>query len=110
MEWNIVVGIVSFSIMFVGAAGTAYQIYRMTVLDADSRGLKHPKFWGFFALGGNNSSGLIMYLIGRRKYPAVNLSDAGRKEMDRRKKTAGAGLVFLAVGAVGLVISVILFS
>lgn len=110
MEWNIVAGIISFSIMFVGVVGTAYQIYRMTVLDAESRGLKHPKFWGFFALGGNNSSGLIMYLIGRRKYPVINLSDAGRKEMNRRKKTVGAGLVFLAAGAVGLVISVILFS
>ncbi len=110
MEWNIVVGIISFAVMFTGAAGTVYQIYQMTVLDADSRGLKHPKFWGFFALSGEGSSGLIMYLIGRSKYPVVNLSDTGRNEMDSRKKTAGVGLIFLTAGAVGLVFSAVLFS
>lgn len=91
-------------IALVGAAAVIYQIYKITVLDAQSRGLKHPKMWGVIAMNGNNSGGLLMYLIGRRKYPVVNFSQAGRDEMNKRKKKALVGLIFLAAGAIGMVI------
>jgi hypothetical protein len=65
-----------------------FQIYQMTVIDATARGLKHPKFWGVFTMSGNNSSGLLMYLIGRRKYPIVNMSESNSKELEKRKKGA----------------------
>lgn len=76
------------------------------VLDAKARGLKHPKFWGFWAMNGNNSSGLILYLIGRRNYPVQNMSIEDQEKIETRKKAAGAALVFLALGAIGFVINV----
>lgn len=103
MEWNQMAAVASGAIALVGAICTAWQIYQMTVLDAKARGLKHPKFWGFWAMNGNNSSGLILYLIGRRNYP-VSIED--QEKIETRKKAAGAALVFLALGAIGFVINV----
>ncbi len=104
MKGNTIYLVISLAIALVGSFEIVYQIYRMTVIDATARGLKHPKLWGFFAVGGNNSSGLLMYLIGRRKYPVINMTENDRENIERRKKSAGIGLIFLAVGAIGLVI------
>ena len=101
-------GIVFFSVMLVGAVNTVWQIYKIVGLDAESRGLKHPRLWGFFAANTNGSSGLILYLIGRRKYPVIRLSEETRREIESRKKRAGAGSVFLAVGMMGIVITGVL--
>ena len=101
-------GIVFFSVMLVGAVNTVWQIYKIVGLDAESRGLKHPRLWGFFAANTNGSSGLILYLIGRRKYPVIRLSEETRREIESRKKRAGAGLVLLAVGMMGIVITGVL--
>lgn len=88
-------------ISVLGVGELIYQIYKMIALDAAGRGLKHPKFWGFFALSGNNSSGLLLYLLGRRNYP-LHLTESDHTEMERRKKKAAIGLVFLAVGMIML--------
>lgn len=110
METKIIIlAVVSGAVLVVGTFETIYQIYRITVIDATARGLKHPKFWGLFAMNGNNSSGLLLYLIGRRKYPLIDLSSESQAEIERRKKAAGIGLVFLAIGAIGLVISIMFF-
>lgn len=101
-------GIVFFSVMLVGAVNTVWQIYKIVGLDAESRGLKHPRLWGFFAANTNGSSGLILYLTGRRKYPVIRLSEETRREIESRKKRAGAGLVLLAVGMMGIVITGVL--
>lgn len=99
MTWYLILIIF---IVFLGTISLAYQIYRLTELDARCRGLKHPKFWGFFSLSGNNGSGgLILYLIGRRKYP-ITISTSEQKEMSSRKQKAGVSLLFLAVGAIVL--------
>ena len=58
------------------------------------------------AMNGNNSSGLILYLIGRRNYPVQNMSIEDQEKIETRKKAAGAALVFLALGAIGFVINV----
>ena len=80
----------------------------MTVIDATARGLKHPKFWGVFTMNGNNSSGLLMYLIRRRKYPIINMSENDAKELEKRKKSAGVGLVFFAIGVIGIICTTII--
>lgn len=83
------------------------NLHRMADLsDAKARGLKHPKFWGFWAMNGNNSSGLILYLIGRRKYPVQNMSIEDQEKIETRKKAAGAALVFMTLGAIGFVINI----
>ena len=103
MDLNIVLAVICGAAAFVGVSCVVFQIYQMTVIDATARGLKHPKFWGVFTMSGNNSSGLLMYLIGRRKYPIVNMSESNSKELEKRKKSAGIGLLFLAVGVIGMI-------
>lgn len=88
----------------VGAIETVYQVYQLTVIDAAARGLKHPKLWGMLAANGNNSSGLLLYLMGRRNYPVNSMDSRQVVVMEKRKKAAGIGLVFVAVGAIGLVL------
>lgn len=92
------------AVMIVGGIHLVFQVYKMVEMDATSRGLKHPKFWGFFAMNGNNSAGLLMYLIGRRRYPVLEMTEEMKKEIEKRKKRAGVGVIFLAVGAIGSVI------
>ena len=106
MGWNQIAAVASGAIALVGAICTAWQIYQMTVSDAKARGLKHPKFWGFWAMNGNNSSGLILYLIGRKKYPVQNMSIEDQEKIETRKKAAGAALVFMTLGAIGFVINI----
>lgn len=96
--------LISVAVILVGAVNTSFQLYKMVELDARARGLKHPKFWGIFAMNGNNSSGLLMYLIGRRNYPILNMTEENRKEIEKRKKKAGIGLIFIVIGAIGAVI------
>lgn len=43
------------------------------------------------------------YQIGRRKYPIVNMSESNSKELERRKKSAGVGLLFLIIGVIGII-------
>lgn len=92
------------AVMIVGGVQLVFQVYKMVEMDAASRGLKHPKFWGFFAMNGNNSAGLLMYLIGRRRYPVLQMTEEMKMEIEKRKKRAGVGLIFLAVGAIGFVV------
>lgn len=102
MSWYMIVLIF---VVLLGAFSLAYQIYKLTELDAISRGLKHPKFWGIFSLSGNNGNGgLLLYLIGRRKYPS-EMTEDDRLKMESRKKKAGVSLIFIAVGAIGLIIT-----
>lgn len=99
MSWYL---IVSIFVIILGAATFEYQVYKMTELDARSRGLKHPKFWAFFSLSGQNGSGgLLLYLIGRRKYPS-SMSENDRLVMEARKKKAGVSLIFLALSTITL--------
>lgn len=100
-EWMIP-GIVCFSFMIVGAIHTVWQIFKIVELDARSRGMRHPRLWGFLSGNTNGSSGLILYLIGRRNYPVTSLSEKMKKEIHSRKRRVGVGLVFVAAGGAGL--------
>lgn len=92
------------AVTLVGAIETTYQIYKLTVLDASLRGLKHLRLWGLLATNGNNSSGLLLYLLGRRKYPIKDIDDHQKILMNKRKKSAGMGLLFIVLGAIGLIL------
>lgn len=104
MERNMVLAVIFGAAAVVGAIETVYQVYQLTVIDAAARGLKHPKLWGLLAANGNNSSGLLLYLMGRRNYPVNSMDSRQVVVMEKRKKAAGIGLVFVAVGAIGLVL------
>lgn len=99
-------GIVCFASFIVGALHAGFQLYKIASLDAEARGLSHPKWWGLLAASGNNSAGLIMYLISRRKHPVINMSEEVIHEIESRKKRAGVGILFLALGTIGCVITI----
>lgn len=86
--------------VIVGSIFTAYQLFLLVKADASCRGLKHPRFWGLLATSGNNSSGLIMYLIGRRKYPVISMTNEQKSFIERCKKKIRVGIIFLVTGAV----------
>ncbi len=102
----LVFGIVCFAAIIVGALQSSFQLFKIVSLDAEARGLISPKLWGVFAMGGNNSSGLILYLISRRKHPIINMPEEIHREIESRKKRAGIGIVFLTLGAIGSVITI----
>lgn len=102
MERGWILGVVCFAFMIVGAVHTVWQIFKIVELDDRSRGIKHPGLWGFLSANSNGASGLILYLIGRRNYPVISLSEKMKKEIDSRKRRVGVGLVFLAMGGAGL--------
>lgn len=100
---------ITFSIIFVfmvllGAFTLMYQINRLVVMDAESRGLKHPNFWGIFSMsGGSGRGGLLLYLIGRNRIPS-QMTEAQISLFLTRKKRAGISLCFIALGTIGLTI------
>lgn len=101
------IGLIVF-VVLLGAITLAYQVYNMVYLDAKSRGLKHPKFWGFFSMSGNNGSGgLILYLLGRNKYVS-SMSVEDRSIMEIRKKKALVSLCFIVVGTFSLIMTMVL--
>lgn len=100
--------VLALALIVVGISAVGYEIYQLVLLDANARGLKHPKLWGFFSLGGNNSSNLLIYLIGRRKYPISTLSIEKQEQMAKRKKIAGVAIIFCAGGALLFITTLIL--
>lgn len=106
MEVKSILAIICVAIALVGGIETVYQIYQLTVIDATIRGLKHPKLWGLLASNGNNSSGLLLYLIGRRNYPIHSIDDKQVLLMNKRKKAAGIGLIYIVIGTIGLILCV----
>ena len=92
--------------MFIIAVIIVYHIYKMTELDARSRGFKHPKLWGLFASGGQNGEGILLYLIGRRKYPSA-MTEAQKSDMEKYKKNIGISLVFLIIVSIVFVCMII---
>ena len=99
---------VAAAFVIVGGLFAVYQLFLLVKTDAACRGLKHPKFWGMFAISGNNQSGLIMYLIGRRKYPIISMTDEQKTFIERCKKKFGVGIVFQVVGAMICIWGIIL--
>ena len=91
------------AIYFIGIVSIIYQIYKITVIDAKSREIKHPRLMGLLASSTQQSEGLIFYLLHRRKYPIKNITAKEQKEIDKRKKIALVGIIFMVVGAIGFI-------
>lgn len=49
------------AILLVGIAFTWYQLYHLLALDADLRGISHPKGTAFFLSNGQRGEGLLAY-------------------------------------------------
>lgn len=79
--------IIGAAILLVGSICFAYRLYEIVQIDARSRGFKHPKTWGLFSISSNNGSGLLLYLIKRRKYPIIELSKEDMERIEKSKKS-----------------------
>ena len=95
------------AIYLIGIIATVYQVYKITVVDAKARNIKHPKLMGLLATSGKSSEGIILYLLHRRKYPIKNITKEEQNEIDRRKKVALVGIIFIVVGAIGFVFFIV---
>lgn len=109
MEWNTLLSVIFGAIIAVGAIFFLYQLYNIVVIDAKTRGLKHPRLWGFLTLGNNTSGGLLLYLIRRRNCPVINITEQEKEEITKRKKATGIGLSFVCIGTIGIIISQMMF-
>ena len=107
MKENVLI-IIGAAIMLVGAICFAYRLYEIVQIDARARGFKHPKRWGLFSISSNNGSGLLLYLIKRRKYPIIELSKEDMERIEKGKKAISAAIIFVATGAILIVVSIIL--
>ena len=107
MKANVLI-MIGAAIMFVGSICFAYRLYEIVQIDARSRGFKHPKTWGLCSISSNNGSGLLLYLIKRRKYPIIELSKEDMERIEKSKKAISAAIIFVATGAILIVVSIIL--
>ena len=103
MKANVLI-MIGAAIMLVGAICFAYRLYE---IDARSRGFKHPKTWGLCSISSNNGSGLLLYLIKRRKYPIIELSKEDMERIEKSKKAISAAIIFVATGAILIVVSLV---
>lgn len=76
--------IVLLILLLVVLSGMGYSIYSLVLLDAKSRGNKHPRFWSLLAAGGQNGGGLLLYLFSRRK--TISLATSVEQEQIQRLK------------------------
>ncbi len=92
IKWYLVVAVFG---LILGAVSLSIQMYTLVKLDAESRGMEKPKWWGALTLAGSNSSGLLMYLLLRKK---DIIPDGKYKEQILAcKKKAGVSLAFICV-------------
>ena len=91
------------AIYLIGVITVVYQIYKITIIDAKARNIKHPKLMGLLATSGKSSEGLTIYLLNRKKYPIKQISNNELNEINRRKKISLVSIIFIVIGAIGFV-------
>ena len=100
---NYILMAIFIAIYLIGVITVVYQIYKITIIDAKARNIKHPKLMGLLATSGKSSEGLIIYLLNRKKYPIKQISDNELNEINRRKKISFVSILFIVIGAIGFV-------
>ena len=100
---NYILMAIFIAIYLIGVITVVYQIYKITIIDAKARNIKHPKLMGLLATSGKSSEGLIIYLLNRKKYPIKQISDNELNEINRRKKISFVSIIFIIIGAIGFV-------
>ncbi|WP_049507900.1 hypothetical protein [Streptococcus anginosus] len=83
-----------------------YQLFKLVELDAVVRGMKHPKFWGVLAAGGQRGEGLILYLLNRNK-AAFSMTAKEKEELQMRKQRIIYLLVLIMILVIFLFASMI---
>ncbi len=78
----------------IGLVLTICQVYRFTVIDAKTRGMKNPKAMGLLATSGQGG-GMLLYLIKRKQYPVSSVSMTQKKALKQSKTAACIGVCIM---------------
>lgn len=107
MDLGLIIMVISGAVFLVAGFILQYNIYQMTQIDANARGLKHPKLLGVLNISGNNGNAfLLAYLIGRKKYPIQNISKKDLQALESYKKKS---LLSLGINLIAALIFLIAF-
>ena len=79
-----------------------YQLFKLVELDAAVRGMKHPKFWGVLAAGGQRGEGLL-----NRNKAVFSMTEEEKEELQMRKQRIIYLLVLIMILVIFLFASVI---
>ncbi|WP_455332042.1 hypothetical protein [Facklamia hominis] len=100
-----VIMVVSGAVFLMGALLLNYNLYQLVAIDARARGMKHPRLWGALSLSDGHGTGLVTYLLFRRKYARRALTQQESLEFSLYKKKAQLSLIIFLVGAVPLIVT-----
>ncbi|MGY3749047.1 hypothetical protein [Vagococcus acidifermentans] len=94
---------VSILIIISGSVWLAVHVFQLIKIDAAARHIKHGNWlWPLISVSGQNSSGLLLYFIKRRKYPA-DYSAEDKAAAVKLKKAIYKGLVIQLIGGLLLI-------
>lgn len=85
MDSNTIVIMILVSIICFTSICLAYYMYKLVLLDANSRNISKPKFWAFLTSTAQNGSGLPFYLF-KRKGTLSFLTDEEKKQVMNIKR------------------------
>lgn len=77
-----------------------YQKYKITIIDAKARGMKHPKLMGILATSGNNGGGSFLYFLRKKKYPIKNITKEEEEEIEARKRIMRKCVIISIIGII----------
>ena len=77
-----------------------YHKYKITVIDAKARGMKHPKLMGILATSGNNGGGSFLYFLRKKKHPIKNITKEEEEEILVRKRIMRKCVIVSIIGIV----------
>ena len=78
-----------------------YQKYKVTIIDARARGMKHPKLMGVLATSGNNGGGSFLYFLRKKKYPIKNnITKEEAEEIEVRTRIMRKCVIISIIGIV----------
>lgn len=78
-----------------GLVLTICQVYRFTVIDAKTRGIRNPKAMGLLTTSVQGGGGMLLYLKKRKKYPVLSVSSQEKKSIRQSKIAAGIGVCIM---------------
>lgn len=90
-------------VYLIGMVLTVVHVYRFTVTDAKSRGMENPKAMGFLATTGQRGSGMLLYLLKRKKYPVQSSSAEEKKLLRKCKVRTGIGVAVMVISVLGVI-------
>lgn len=104
MNWPLFIS--ALLISFVSSILLVVQIYHLVLLDANSRGIQHPRFWALFSASSQGGNGILIYLLKRRGYlKSMSAEDRVKAEQFKRRiwfllLMSFSAMIFVIIGLI----------